>query len=117
MVNLAQRSAQRAQDAYRRIMDKPTTVVFRKPRPPGRPVALPPQTLRVEVNNRAGLATSESGSAPVMGVVVFGWRDHPSLPDSDIGEGYTFTLGDDLYRIEDVILQTGEIQGTGVRTG
>jgi hypothetical protein len=98
-------------------MDKPTSIVFRKPQPPGRPVELPAQTLRVEVNNRAALATSESGSAPAMGVIVFGWHDHPSLPDSDIAEGYTFVLNKDEYRIEDVILTFGEVQGTGVRTG
>jgi hypothetical protein len=113
----ARRAASRAQHAYKRIMDKPTVIVFRKPQPPGRPGELPAQTLRVEVNNRAALATSESGSAPAMGVVVFGWRDHPSLPDSDIAEGYTFVMGGDIYRIEDVILCLGEVQGVGVRTG
>lgn len=98
-------------------MDKPTSITFRKPNLPNRPLTLPAQTLRVEVNNRAALATSESGSAPALGVVVFGWRDYPSLPDSDIAEGYTFVLNGDQYRIEDVILTFGEIQGTGVRTG
>jgi hypothetical protein len=117
MVNLAQRAAQRAQNAYRRVMDKPTVIVFRKPNPPNRPLRLPAQTLRVEVDNRASMATSAAGSAPRLGVIVFGWRDHPSQPDSDIAEGYQFTLGGDEYRIEDVILSFGEIQGTGVRTG
>jgi len=117
MVTPAQKTINRAQSAYKRVQDKPTTITFRKPMPPGRPATLAPQTLRVEVNNRAGLATSEAGSAPVMGVIVYGWRGHPSYPDSDIAEGYTFTLGKDTYRIEDVILTFGEIQGTGVRTG
>jgi predicted component of type VI protein secretion system len=117
MVSPAQRAAQRAQNAYRRIQDKPTTIVFRKPNPPGRPTSLAAQTLRVEVDNRASVTTGATGSAPRLGVLVYGWRDHPSLPNSDIAEGYTFTVGGDLYRIEDVILTLGEIQGTGVRTG
>ncbi len=117
MVNVAQRAAQRAQNAYRRIMEKPATIIFRKPNPPGRPTTLAAQTLRVEVDNRASVATGATGTAPTLGVVVYGWRDHPTLPGSDIAEGYTFTYGGDLYRIQDVILTLGEIQGTGVRTG
>lgn len=117
MVSPAARAVQRAKNAYRRIMDKPTTIVFRKPQPPGRPSTLAVQTLRVELDNRATVTTGAMGSAPTLGVVVYGWRNHPTLPDSDIAEGYTFTFGDDLYRIEDVILTLGEIQGTGVRTG
>lgn len=117
MLSPATRAAQRAQDAYRRVMDKPTSIVFRKPQPPGRPSTLPVQTLRVEVDNRASLSTSALGAAPAMAVVVYGWRDHPSLPNSDIAEGYTFVLNGDIYRIEDVILTFGEIQGIGVRTG
>jgi hypothetical protein len=116
-MNPAQKAANRAQDAYRRVMDKPTTIIFRKPQPPNRPLRLPAQTLRVEVDNRASLATSAAGSAPQLGVIVFGWRDHPSQPDSDIAEGYEFVLGDDNYRIQDTILSLGEIQGVGVRTG
>ena len=117
MVTPLQKAANRAQNAYRRVMDKPTTIIFRKPQPPNRPLRLPAQTLRVEVDNRANVMTSAAGSAPRLGVIVYGWRDHPSQPDSDIAEGYTFTLNGDDYRIEDVILTFGEIQGTGVRTG
>lgn len=117
MVSPALRAAQRAQNAYRRVQDKPTTIVFRKPQPPGRPVSLPAQTLRVEVDNRAGVATGGAGAAPSLGVVVYGWRDHPTQPNSDIAEGYIFVLNGDQYRVQDVILTLGEIQGTGVRTG
>src|SRR5947208_13789834 len=113
MASPVTRAAQRAQNAYRRIQDKPTQIVFRTPA--GTRLAV--QTLRVEVDNRATIATSTSGAGAAMGVIVYGWRDHPTYADSDIAEGYTFVLQGDIYRIEDVILTFGEIQGTGVRTG
>jgi hypothetical protein len=109
----AKRIAQRAQDAARRIGEKPTSVVFKR----ANGSTLPAQTVRLEVDNRATLASSAAGAAPRMNVIIYGVRGHPSLPDSDIKEAYRFNYGGDAYTIVDIILQLGEIQGIGIATG
>jgi hypothetical protein len=109
----ATRIAKRAQDAVRRIGEKPTSVVFKR----ANGTTLPAQTVRLEWDNRSSLQTSTAGAGPRMNLIVYGIRGHSSLPDTDIKEGYRFNYGADAYRIEDIILQSGEIQGIAVATG
>ena|SRR5215204_5166721 len=109
----AKRIAQRAQDAAKRIGEKPTSVVFKT----AAGATLPAQVLRLEYDNRATLASSTAGAAPRMNLILYGIRGHPSLVDSDIKEGYRFNFGNDSYSIVDVILQLGEVQGIAVATG
>ena len=109
----AKRIQMRAQDAVKRIGEKPASVVFRR----ANGTTLAAQTVRLELDNRASLSTSTAGSAPRMGVIVYGIRGHATLPDTDMKEGYRFNYGADAYRIEDIILQSGEIQGIAVATG
>jgi len=109
----AKRIAQRAQDAARRIGEKPTSVVFKT----AAGATLPAQSLRLEYDNRASLASSAAGAAPRMNVIIYGVRGHPTLVDSDIKEGYRFNFGGDAYSVADIILQLGEIQGIAVVTG
>ncbi len=106
-------SAPRAALAWARIQEKPTSVTFKT----AAGVTLAAQTLRVELDSRASVITSAAGAAPQMGVVVFGIRGHSSLSDTVMAEGYRFVYGGDEYRIEDVILTIGEMQGVAVRTG
>lgn len=106
-------SAGRAADAWKRIQDKPTSVAFRTPAG----VTLAAQTVRLEWDNRATLLSSVAGVAPRMQLIVFGIRGHATLADSDIREGYTFNYNNDSYRIGDIILQIGEIQGIATATG
>jgi len=103
----------RAADAWQRIADKPTSVVFRT----DTGATLTSQTVRVEWDNRAGQANSDAGQTPRMNTIVYGIRDHATLPDTDIAEGYRFVLNGDEYTIQDVILQIGEIQGVAVANG
>lgn len=103
----------RAALAWRRINDKPTSVTFRTPAG----VTLSTQTVRIESDDSAHEAMSDAGLAPERYVIIFGIRNHASLPDSDIAEGYTFVLNGDQYRIIDTILTLGEIQGTGEARG
>ena len=93
--------AERAALAYARILDKPTSVAFRKPNG----TTLDAQTVRLESDNRASLAESDAGAAPVRKLIVFGVRNHPddSIADTDMDEGYRFVSGNDEYRIVDVI--------------
>lgn len=104
---------QRAALAYRRILDKPSSVAFKTPAG----TTLSAQTVRIEPDSSAGTATSEAGGAQVRKTVVFGVRGHATQADTDIKDGYRFTLGNDEYRCQGVLLTHGEIQGLFERTG
>jgi hypothetical protein len=104
---------QRAVLAWRRILDKPVSVTFRK----GDGSTLAAQTVRIESDNGASPAESISGAAPVRKVVIYGIRNHPTLPDTNIAEGYRISFGGDAYRIVDVIDTIGERQAIGEVTG
>jgi hypothetical protein len=106
-------SEERAALAWARIQDKPSSVAFRTPVG----TTLGAQTVRLEVDNRAQVIASAAGAAPQMRLVVFGIRDHATLPDTDMAEGYRFVYGGDQYRIDDIILTIGEIQGVATATG
>ena len=99
--------------AWRRINDKPLSIVFKTPAG----VTLAAQTLRVESDSTASLPTSSAGAAPTRRVVVFGIRGHSTLADSDIQEGYRFIFAGDEYRVNDRILTHGEVQGMAEATG
>lgn len=107
------RSARRAAFAWKRISDKPTSVTFRTPAG----ATLAAQTVRVEVDNRASVIDSDAGQTPRMNVILYGIRDHATLTDTNMAEGYRFVLSGDEYTVQDVILQTGEIQGVAVANG
>lgn len=112
----------RATDAWRRISRNPTTVVFTRPKVNRKdgtstPSAeLAPQVLRIESDNRAAPVLGESGTAPVRQAIVYGICNHPTLPDTDMDEGYEFDYQGDHYRCVDVKLvpsgTPGEKQGT-----
>lgn len=96
----------RAALAYSRILDKPTSVVFKTST-----TALAAQTLRVESDNSATPRESAAGNAPRRKVIVYGIRGHATLADNDIKEGYRFVLDGDELRCVDRILTIGEVQG------
>lgn len=104
---------ERAALAWSRILDKPTSVVLKTASGVNRAA----QTVRIEVDNRSSLANSAVGAAPRMAVIVYGIKNHPTLPDTIMAEGDRFVLNNDSYRIEDIILTLGEIQGVAVATG
>lgn len=105
--------AQRAVLAYRRILDKPTSVSFRTPAG----ATLSAQTVRVESDSTASPAASAAGQGAVRRVVVFGVKGHPTVAATVMEEGYRFVLGNDLYTIVDVIETLGERQGIAEVTG
>jgi hypothetical protein len=100
------RSAIRAILAWGRISAKPYQITFKTPS--GRIAA---QTVRLESDSRISIAESAAGLAPVRKVTIFGIKDHPDLPDTDIKEGYTFFYQEDTYFVRDVIHTLGEVQG------
>lgn len=104
---------QRAAEAVRRIQTKPTVVVFRTPNG----ARLAGQTVRVESDNTATPGESTAGSAPVRKVIVYGVKNHPTEPDTQMKEGYVFVFEGDEYKCVDVITTLGEIQGIWEATG
>lgn len=115
----AQRTAKakrRAAHAWRRIHDKeepPTSITLRTAAGVDRAA----QTVRIEVDNRASVIGSAAGSVPKMGLIVYGVRNHATLADTIMAEGDRFVLNGDSYRIEDVIDNPGDRQGTAVKIG
>lgn len=102
---------QRAALAYRRILDKPSSVAFKTPAG----TTLSAQTVRIEPDSSAGTATSEAGGAQVRKATVFGVRGHAlsasSVPDTNIDDGFRFILNGDEYRCVGILLTHGEVQG------
>ena len=99
--------AQRAALAYRRILDKPSSVAFKTPAG----ATLAAQTVRIEPDSAAGMATSEAGAGQVRKAVVFGIKGHASLSDTVMDDGYRFVLDGDEYRCVGILKTLGEIQG------
>lgn len=64
---------------------------------------LPTQTVRIEFNSGLSLgAESAAGSGFAQRGVLFGLKDHPTLPDLDAKEYDTFVLEDEEYTITHV---------------
>lgn len=105
----------RAVQAWNRITDKPTSVVFRTPAD----VDLASQTVRIESDSNATENESTAGKAPTRKVIVFGVVNHPSssIADTNMQEGYRFNYGNDQYRIMDVVVTLGELQGIAEAVG
>lgn len=99
--------AERAALAWRRIQQKPSSVAFRT----NAGATIAAQTVRVEFDNVASPSTGNAGIAGKRGVVVFGIRNHASLSDTDIKDGYRFVIGNDEFRCNAVIDTLGERQG------
>ena len=69
------------------------------------------QTVRVESDNRATVVMGDAGNAPTRKLIVYGIQAHPTLPATEMEEGYTFVLDDEVYTCIDVLSLPGERQG------
>lgn len=97
--------------AWQTIQQNPRSIVFKT----ASGVELAAQTVRIDSDNRPNMMESASGIAPKRKLVVFGVRNHPTVANTDIKKGYTFSLPEsntDRYVVLDVILLPGEIQAT-----
>lgn len=97
----------RAAEAWRRIQEKPMSVIFKN----SAGSKLPGQVVRVESDNTATPSMSTVGTAPKRKVIVYGIKNHATLPNTDMKETYTFVYDGDQYRCIDIIVTLGEIQG------
>lgn len=103
----------RAALAWRRILDKPSSVAFKPPTG----ATLAAQTVRVESDSNASPAETAAGAAPRRKVIIFGVRNHATIADTVIAEGYRFILNNDEYRVIDLIYTLGEVQAICEATG
>lgn len=101
-------ATERASAAWNRIAQKPSSIAFKN----RAGTILDVQTVRIEYDSRASESTSAAGEAPVRKLTIFGVKDHATVTDTDIGEGYRFVLDGDEYRVIDTISPIGEIQAS-----
>lgn len=94
----------RAVDAWKRINDKPASVVFKR-----NGANLSAQTVRVELDN--GGSRGQNTGVRVQGAVVYGVKDHPTVADTDMQVGDRFRWAGKQYEIGVVVLTFGEVQG------
>lgn len=101
----------RAAAAWARIQDKPTSITIKRGS-----TTLAAQTVRVEFSSTVREVQGSTGISSKRDAIIFGIRDHDSLPDTDIQRGDQFAIKDDEgtvlghYRVVDVILTIGEKQ-------
>lgn len=102
-------AAERAALAWRRIEDKPSEITLM--RETASPQWLAPQTVRLETSNsRDGEGTSPVGIEGQQHLIVYGIRDHATLPDTDIERNDRFWLDGKGYEVRLIITTIGEIQ-------
>lgn len=99
-------AATRAALAWRRIQDKPSSLAFRTPAG----VTLAAQSVRVESDNANSMSSSTAGTAGTRKIVIFGIRDHATLSDTVVAEGYRCIIAGDEYRVQSIVLTIGEVQ-------
>lgn len=105
---VADKAVRRAMTTVRRIMDKPYDVSFER-----NGQFISEQTVRIE--GRIGVETQAhrtfaNANTFERGVIVFGVRNHPTIPTLDIQVGDRFGYLDANYVVIGVTYHSGEIQ-------
>lgn len=106
-------AASRAAAAWKRINDKPVSVAFKKPDG----TVLAAQTVRLEWDSNVSESEAPSGQTAVRKLIIFGVRNHATVTNTDIAEGYRFVYQGDEYRVVDTMFTIGEIQAVAEATG
>lgn len=106
----------RAVLCWKRIQDRPSSVTFYDPETQTA-IAGGAQTVRLEYEDDAKplQANMVGGQSPRRMLTVIGVRDHPTVTDADIAEGYQFKVNGRRYKVIDVMMVPGEVQATAER--
>ena len=92
-------ASQRAQDAWTRINDKPSSIsLLRDDTLP----YLAAQTVRIEYSIARREVSGAGANTSVRAVTVFGIQGHATVADSDIERNDKFELDGDLYSVVNV---------------
>jgi hypothetical protein len=98
----------RAAAAWNRIQDKPSVITVVG--------SVTPQTVRIEFDNSNPRAVEGTPSAADMStLVIFGIRDHATLPDTALATGDRIIFENEEYEVQDVVKTIGEIQARAYR--
>lgn len=101
----------RANDAWQRIQDKPSTVAVWR----GGSFHHN-ETVRVEWDNSTNvIPQAENTVAAITQLIVFGINGHETLTNTDIKEGDEVWLSGEGYQVRDVLITTGELQARCLR--
>ena len=101
-------ASDRAVLAWRRINDKPTSIVVNRDGS-----VLPPQTVRLEYSEAERSSIGEAGVVSMIRkIIVFGVVNHPSVADTDLRYGDRFAFGGVVFHVQMVMPTLGEIQAT-----
>ena len=114
ILSASQTAEDRSHSTLRRINRKPSTIIIER----SEGVFLAAQTVRIEgvrSDNVLGTIAENNAQVYVRDIVVFGLRDHPTLPDLDIRVGDRFGWDGDDYRITGINPHSGEVQAFGLR--
>lgn len=109
----APQATDRANDAWRRIQDKPSTVAVWR----GGSFHHS-ETVRVEWGNNTNVmpsTTSPNTVTSITEVIVFGINGHATLTNTDIVEGDEIALSGEVYQVKDVLITIGELQARCTR--
>ncbi len=99
---------QRAADAWKRIQQKPRSVVVMRDG-----TKLDPQTVRVEYSARSSeTPQGAAGTSSVQQAIIFGIRGHATLPDTDLERSDRMVFDDKEWEVISTIYTTGELQAT-----
>jgi len=98
---------QRANDAWIRIQQRPSSVVLLRGNPA---VAQTAQTMRVEHDSTVTETEGGGGKSSSQRVFLFGIKGHRTLPNTSILTGDRFVIAGTQYRVITVIDQIGEVQ-------
>ena len=96
---------QRAVLAWRRIQDRPTSIVLRRGT-----VDLSAQTMRVEYNNTASWVDGTLVRTGKQMLTLFGIRDHPTIANTDIQRGDRVVINGAQFQVMSVLYPPGEVQ-------
>lgn len=104
----------RAISAWNRITDKPTVILVRRavdPQQSDLGVVTHEITVRIEYDNESDEYLTLPQGNNIMGeAIVFGVRNHPSVPDTDLQRDDEFTYFNKNFRIINFTETLGELQ-------
>lgn len=102
----------RADDAWQRIQEKPTSVVLKR-----NGSDLTAQTVRLEMDSTVQRNGSQVADVDMQRIVVFGVKGHETVADTNIQRGDRLVAYSTQWEIDLVVVTFGEVQGIGRRVG
>lgn len=91
--------------AWQRLLDRPTNVYLKRGT-----TNLPVQKVRIDLDDTSTERLGPTSNLAKLTGVLFGIMDHPTIPNTNIQRGDTFTYYNVKYEVLGLIYTPGEIQ-------